>query len=90
MNLTNKQKELVLLNIIDRMGGTCDSGDYKWNWLNWFLEDEVHGKHSDTFNRCEEKGWIHTTHETSFETSTTQMTAAGRAALAEGGNDADA
>ncbi len=79
--LTNEQKEIVLLNIIAGMSGRADSSESKWSWLNWFCEDEEHGKRSDTFNRCEEKGWLFTTHDTSFDVSTTVLTDAGRAVV---------
>lgn len=84
-DLTNEQKEITLLRIIDAMGGRTDSSDYPGNWLTWFCSDEIHNVQEDTFNRCNDKGWLHTTHDTSFDTSTTTLTAAGRAALASEG-----
>lgn len=66
MKLTIDQKEHALLCIIDRMGGQADVCDSRHSWLNWFCEDEVHGKHSDTFNRCNEKGWLFTTHDSDW------------------------
>lgn len=85
MKLTLKQKEYVLLCIIDRMRGQADACDSPHSWLNWFCEDEVHGMHSDTFNRCNEKGWLITTHDSDTNHSVTYITPAGRAALAQGG-----
>ena len=81
MKLTNRQKEITLLRIIDAMGGCTDSSESKWSWLNWFCSDEIHNVQDDTFNRCNEKGWLHTTHNSDWDASTTTITAAGRAAL---------
>lgn len=78
----SEQKEIILLHIIADMGGKTDSGDYPWNWLNWFCNDDAEGGGTDTFNRCEAKGWIRTTHDSDTDSSTTTLTAAGRAALA--------
>ncbi|MDO9416983.1 hypothetical protein [Pararhizobium sp.] len=80
--ISNEQKEIILLRIIDGMGGTTESSDHSWNWINWFCSDEVNNVHSDTFNRCHEKGWLITGHETSFDTSTTELTKEGRDILA--------
>ena len=88
-DLTNEQKEITLLRIIDAMGGRTDSSDYPGNWLEWFCSDEIHNVHDDTFNRCNEKGWLHTTHDSDTDTSTTTLTAAGRAALATTEGSAD-
>lgn len=82
-DLTNDQKEITLLRIIEASGGETDSSESKWNWLNWFCSDEVHREHSDTFNRCHEKGWLHTTHNSDTDASTTTLTAAGRASLSQ-------
>lgn len=79
--LTNEQRELVLLQIVEGMGGTVDSSESKWSWLNWFCSDEVYGVQADTFNRCDEKGWLSTSHDTSSDTSKATITAAGRAIL---------
>lgn len=81
-DLTNEQKEITLLRIIAGMGGETDSSEGKWQWLNWFCSDEIHNVQDDTFNRCNEKGWLRTTHNSDMDTSTTTLTAAGRAALA--------
>lgn len=81
--LSNDQREAVLLCIIAGMGGTTDSSESKWSWLNWFCSDEVSRKQSDTFNRCHEKGWLQTSHDTSFDSSTTWITPAGRAVLGD-------
>jgi hypothetical protein len=78
LSIENQDKEVALLSIIAEMGGTTDSSESKWSWLNWFTSDEVHGKHSDTFNRCHEKGWLETGHNTDNDTSTTSITAKGR------------
>lgn len=77
--LTPAQKEIALLRIAASMGGTFDSSDKSWNWLNWFCDDA--GSETDTFNRCNEKGWLFTTHNSDNDTSRTVLTAAGRAAL---------
>lgn len=90
MKLTNLDKEMVLLSIIADMKGGTDASDSPHSWLNWFCNDEVHGQHSDTFNRCIEKGWLRSSHDTSFDTSTAWLTDAGKAALAgEHEEDAD-
>lgn len=80
-DLTNEQKEITLLRIIDAMGGQTDSSESKWNWIHWFCSDEIHNVQEDTFNRCHDKGWLHSTHNSDFDTSTTTLTDAGRAAL---------
>jgi hypothetical protein len=79
LKLTCEQKELVLLSIAAEMGGRFDSGDYSWSWLNWFCDDSIDG--TDTFNRCHDKKWLCTSHETSTDESVTSLTDAGRAAL---------
>jgi len=81
LELTNEQKEITLLLIIAAMGGNTYAGDSPYCWLNWFCSDEVHNGHSDTFNRCIEKGWITSGHCTSFDTSTASLTELGRAML---------
>jgi hypothetical protein len=81
-DLTNEQKEMTLLRIIEAMKGTTDSSESQHSWLNWFCSDEIHNVQEDTFNRCNDKGWLHTTHNSDWDTSTTTLTAAGRAALA--------
>lgn len=80
--LTAEQRELVLLQIIADMGGETDSSESKWSWLNWFCSDEAVGQ-SDTFNRCDEKGWLATSHNTSHDTSTSWLAADGKAVLEE-------
>lgn len=80
--LTSEQKEIALLRIIEAMGGTTDSSENPHSWLNWFCADEVHNVQEDTFNRCEAKGWIFTTHNSDWDTSTTTLTSAGRAVIA--------
>jgi hypothetical protein len=80
--LTAEQRELVLIQIIAAMGGETDSSESKWSWLNWFCSDETDGQ-SDTFNRCDEKGWLATSHNTSHDTSTSWLTADGKAVLEE-------
>lgn len=81
MAIGNQDKELALLNIVAAMGGTTDSSESKYSWLNWFTSDEVHGKHSDTFNRCHEKGWLETGHNTDNDSSVTSITRKGLAAI---------
>ncbi|MCD1266903.1 hypothetical protein B5M44_22020 [Shinella sumterensis] len=76
-----EQKEITLLQIIAAMGGQTDSSESKWSWLNWFCADEVHCEHSDTFNRCHTKGWLHSTHDSDTDHSVTTLTAAGRDVL---------
>lgn len=88
-DLTNEQKEITLLRIIEAMKGTTDSSENQHSWLNWFCSDEIHNVQEDTFNRCNDKGWLHTTHNSDWDTSTTTLTAAGPAALTtEGQPDA--
>ncbi len=82
VSVSREQKEFVLLSIISAMGGETDSSEGKWQWLNWFCDDENHQSEHDTFNRCGEKGWLRTTHNSDFDTSTTVITPEGRAALA--------
>ncbi|MBD9539970.1 hypothetical protein IB276_10955 [Ensifer sp. ENS04] len=86
-DLTNRQKEMVLLRVIADMGGEVESSDSPHSWLNWFCSDEVHGKHSDTFNRCIENGWLASSHNSDFDSSTTWLTPAGRAAVVNDLND---
>jgi hypothetical protein len=81
--LTAEQKELVLLQTIAGMGGETDSSESRESWLNWFCNDEVAGQKSDTFNRCDEKGWLATSHNTNHDTSTSWLTADGKAVLEE-------
>lgn len=83
MNLSNPEKEIILLSIIADMGGGTDASDSPHCWLNWFCKDEVHGKYSDTFNRCIEKGWIRTSHDSSFDMSTAWLTETGKAVVAK-------
>lgn len=75
------EKEMILLRIIEASGGNCDSSESKWSWLNWFCNDETEVGGSDTFNRCNDKGWLRTTHNSDWDTSTTTLTEAGRSAL---------
>lgn len=81
-DLTNEQREITLLRIIEAMGGLTDSSESPHSWLNWFCSDEIHNVQDDTFNRCHEKGWLWTTHNSDWDTSTTTLTVAGRAAIA--------
>lgn len=81
MKLNNLGKEMVLLSIIADMRGSTDASDSPHSWLNWFCNDEAHGEHSDTFNRCIEKGWLRSSHDTSFDTSTAWLTDAGKAVV---------
>ncbi|KWV42098.1 hypothetical protein AS026_21035 [Rhizobium altiplani] len=81
-DLTNEQKEVTLLRIIDAMGGKTDVSDSSWAWINWFSSDEVHDRHSDTYNRCIEKGWLDYSHDGDFDTSTAWLTKEGRTVLA--------
>lgn len=78
------RKEFVLISIISAMGGKTDSSDHDWHWLQWFCNDERAHDKDDTFNRCHARGWLHTTHESDFETSTTTLTDQGRKAIEEG------
>jgi hypothetical protein len=80
-DITGEQKEIILLRIIAESGGTCDSSESRWSWLNWFCGDETDRDESDTFNRCHEKGWLHTTHDSDTDHRVTTLTDAGRAAL---------
>ncbi len=75
------EKEMILLRIIEASGGNCDSSESKWSWLNWFCNDETEVGGSDTFNRCNDKGWLHTTHNSDWDVSTTTLTELGRSAL---------
>lgn len=75
--LTNERKEMVLLRIIEAMGGATGSSENPHSWLNWFCSDEVHNVQENTFNRCEAKGLIFTTHNSNWGTSTTTLTNAG-------------
>ncbi|PWE55909.1 hypothetical protein DEM27_10655 [Metarhizobium album] len=89
-DLTNEQKEITLLRIIDAMGGQTDSSEGKGSWINWFCSDEIHNVQDDTFNRCNDKGWLHTTHNSDWDTSTTTLTKAGRAVLSATTEGSDA
>lgn len=84
--VTNEQKEIKLLRIIAAMsGGIVREGAYRW--LDWVCSDEVRDWHSDTFDRCIEKGWLAPSHNTNFETSPVCLTLAGRAILANDGSN---
>lgn len=83
MAIDNQVKELALLSIIRCMAGRSDSSDDTWHWMRWFTNDELHGVHSDTFNRCHEKGWLRTSHNSLDETSTTYLTTEGTKYLQE-------
>jgi len=84
-NLSELQKDKVLLNIIASAGSQICTSESPWSWLNWFCDDAD----PDTFNRCNEKGWLHTTHDGDMDVSTTTLTPSGRAAIApEDGADA--
>ena len=80
--LPDQVLEAIVLAIFEAMGGEGDSSEYKHHWLNAFTSDERHGV-EDTFNRCNSKGWLHTTTNTDIDASTTTLTPAGRAYLAE-------
>lgn len=74
--------EVLLLAIFEAMHGQGDSSEYKHHWLNMFTGDERPGI-EDTFNRCNSKGWLHTTTNTDTDQSTTTLTPEGRARLAQ-------
>jgi len=76
-------KEKVLISIINAMGGQTDASDYYWHWLRWFCDDEKPGG-DDTFNRCINKGWLRSTHDSDTDHSVAYITEAGRSALAQG------
>lgn len=80
--LSDAKKELVLLSIISAMGGTTDASDYNWHWLRWFCDDEKPGG-DDTFNRCINKKWLRSTHDSDMDSSTAYITDLGRSALTE-------
>ena len=80
--ITPEQKELILLSIIKASGGNCDSSESQWNWINWFCNDEADRDGTDTFNRCNDKGWLRTTHNSDWDSSTSTLTDAGVAHLA--------
>ncbi len=91
--ITPGLKEIILLHIIACCGGECASSESKWSWLNWFCDDEADPGATDTFNRCNEKGWLHTTHDSDTDVSTTTLTSTGRSALSspvEGGTEKEA
>lgn len=79
--ISETKKELVLLAIFANMrGGESDVSDYDWHWINWFCEDEKPGG-SDTFNRCIDKGWLKSSHDSDMDSSVAWITPAGYAAL---------
>lgn len=81
--LSDAKKELVLLAIIAHTrGGQTDVSEYDWHWMGWFCEDEKPGG-TDTFNRCIDKGWLRSTHDSDTDSSTAYITEAGRLALKE-------
>ncbi|MEO9297606.1 hypothetical protein [Devosia alba] len=80
--LDDGQKELVLLSIVNAMGGQTDAGDERWSWLQWFCADEV-GSEADTFNRCIDKGWLKSSHDSDTDHSVAWITDEGRQALAQ-------
>lgn len=67
------------LRTIEAAGGTVDSSDTPHHLLNVFCNDR--GSGDDTFNLSEQRGYTHTTHDTSFDTSTTALTDKGRVVL---------
>lgn len=85
--LADAQKEMILLQIVSRMGKNFDATESKWSFLNWFCDDNADGE--DTFNRCIKKGWIDTSYNSDNDVATGWLTDEGRAALsaAKGGQD---
>lgn len=76
--MTNLRDESLewLIRIIAAAGGRIDSSDSPNNLLNAFCDDR--GSSDDTFNVAHELGLLQTSHDTSFDTSTTWLTDAGR------------
>lgn len=81
------ERMVMMLEILQTMGGTSDAGDYKGNWLNAFWEDHE-GRTPDSYNMADALGYVTTSHDTSTDAATVTLTDAGRALLA-GGNHAD-
>ncbi len=69
-----------MLKAIAAAGGTVDSSDTPHNLLNLFCGDRGDG--TDTFNLAHEADFLHTSHDSDFDTSTTRLTDAGRTFLA--------
>lgn len=68
------------LKVIEGAGGEVCSTESRHNPINVFCEDRDKG--DDTFNISEAAGYTQTSHDTSFDTSTTRITDKGRAYLA--------
>lgn len=68
------------LKVIEGAGGEVCSTESRHNPINVFCEDRDNG--DDTFNISEAAGYTQTSHDTSFDTSTTRITDKGRAYLA--------
>lgn len=85
------------LKVIEGAGGEVCSTEHRQNPINVFCDDR---DGDDTFNISEAAGYTQTSHDTSFDTSTTRITDKGRAYLsiltalapvaAEGGEKQDA
>jgi len=67
------------LRMMEAAGGEVSSTDYSGNPINVFCDDR--GDSDDTFNLSETLGFTATSHDTSFDSSVTRLTAKGRAAL---------
>ncbi|HCQ53588.1 hypothetical protein [Brevundimonas diminuta] len=67
------------LKVIEGAGGEVCSTESRHNPINIFCEDRDSG--DDTFNISEAAGYTQTSHDTSFDTSTTRITDKGRAYL---------
>lgn len=74
---------VMMLEILQAMGGTSDAGDYKGNWLNAFWE-EHEGRTPDSYNMADALGYVSISHDTSTDAATVTLTEAGRALLAGG------
>lgn len=68
------------LKVIEGAGGEVCSTESRHNPINVFCEDRDNG--DDTFNISEAAGYTQTSHDTSFDTSTTRITDKGRTYLA--------
>lgn len=63
------------LKVLSKSGGSADSSDHPYNWMNAFCEEDETGV--DTFNRASEMGFLVTTHDADLDVSRTRLTPKG-------------
>lgn len=71
------EKELACLRLVcDQPNGVISQDDER---LAVYCDDRL--THNDTFNRCCDEGWLKPWHDNRFDSSTAELTPAGRVAL---------